>query len=325
MGIMDSSNVDKTPLITKFKTEKLAPEDFDLFLEELESVQDVALKADMAEEWAGFSASSPKRYPTRMFPDTFRPAVSPVRRFLYWALAVCLLAVCGVLGVSLFSRNAALEQISSSRLTVKSGKESPSLVYLPDGSLVCLNACSTLKYSPSYGLTSRVVELNGEAFFEVKHRPDSPFIVVTPNLRIHDLGTKFNVNAYPFRDIIETSVLEGSVGVDGGRGEVVVSPGDKAVYDKGSGAIELVHTDMRIETAWMGSNVIFSHDPLCKVFEILEHRFGVQIQYPESLNTSDLYTGAFADKRVEDILNILRMHYGFKYSVIDDHLIIIQQ
>lgn len=325
MDIVDNISVENTPLITKFKTEKLAPEDFDLFLEELESVQDTALKADMAEEWAGFSAHSTRKYPGRMFPDTSRPSVSPVRRFWYWALAVCLLAVCGVLGVSLFSRNAALERMSASRLTVKSGKESPSLVHFPDGSLVCLNAGSTLKYSPSYGLSSRVVELNGEAFFEVRHNPDSPFTVITSNLSIRDLGTKFNVNAYPFRDIIETSVLEGSVSVDGGGGEVVVSPGDKAVYDKGSGSIEVVHTDMRIETAWMGSNVIFSHDPLCKVFEILEHRFGVQIQYPESLNTSDLYTGAFADKHVEDILNILKMHYGFKYSITDDHLIIIQQ
>ncbi len=317
--------MEKTPLIKKFKAEKLTPEDFDLFLEELESVRDTDLKTEMAEEWADFPAYGTKNGYGSMFSNTFRPSVSPVRRFVCWAFAVCLLASCGILGVCLSRKSAAFERVSASKLTVKSGSESPSLVHFPDGSLVCLNAGSTLTYSPSYGLSSRVVELDGEGFFEVQHRPDSPFIVVTPNLRIRDLGTKFNVNAYPFRDIIETSVLEGSVSVDGGYGEVVVQPGEKAVYDKGTCSTEVVHTDMRIETAWMGSNVIFSHDPLCKVFEILEHRFGVQIQYPESLNTSDLYTGAFADKHVEDILNILKIHYGFKYSIIDDHLIIIQQ
>jgi len=81
---------------------------------------------------------------------------------------------------------------------------------LPDSTVVWLNNETKLKYASDFS-ENRLVDLTGEAYFNVKHDPLHPFIVNVGSERIKVLGTKFSVNAYPDDQIIETSLISGSV------------------------------------------------------------------------------------------------------------------
>lgn len=82
---------------------------------------------------------------------------------------------------------------------------------LPDGTNVWLNACSEMKYPAAFTGDKREITLNGEAYFEVTHNADKPFLVQTNKCNIEVLGTKFNVEAYNDSKDFCTSLLEGSV------------------------------------------------------------------------------------------------------------------
>lgn len=82
---------------------------------------------------------------------------------------------------------------------------------LPDGTNVWLNACSEMKYPAAFTGDKREITLNGEAYFEVTHNANKPFLVQTNKCNIEVLGTKFNVEAYNDSKDFCTSLLEGSV------------------------------------------------------------------------------------------------------------------
>ncbi|MDR1500018.1 MAG: FecR domain-containing protein [Tannerellaceae bacterium] len=84
---------------------------------------------------------------------------------------------------------------------------------LHDGTVVWLNARSTLRYPTTFAQGERNVELNGEAFFEVAHNEEQPFVVSTGKLNIKALGTSFNVSAYGEQQTFNTSLIDGSVKV----------------------------------------------------------------------------------------------------------------
>ncbi|MBO9635789.1 MAG: FecR domain-containing protein, partial [Chitinophagaceae bacterium] len=83
---------------------------------------------------------------------------------------------------------------------------------LPDGSYVSLNAGSTLRYPDTFSCDNRVVELDGEAYFDIKHLDDNiPFYVITKEQEIKVTGTKFNIDDYDNNNFKKTTLLEGSV------------------------------------------------------------------------------------------------------------------
>ena len=84
---------------------------------------------------------------------------------------------------------------TTSEISTKNGSKTN--VLLPDGTTVWLNAGSKLTYDKTYGNTLREVTLTGEAFFDVVHNAEKPFVIHTSKINIRVLGTKFNVKSYP--------------------------------------------------------------------------------------------------------------------------------
>ena len=94
-------------------------------------------------------------------------------------------------------------------LIVPRGKNS--VLKFSDGTIVHVNAGSQLVYPNTFSNNKRHAYLVGEAFFEVIHNAEMPFVVSTGKLEIEDLGTKFNVSAYPSEAVIETFLVEGKI------------------------------------------------------------------------------------------------------------------
>ena len=92
------------------------------------------------------------------------------------------------------------------------------------------------------------------------------------------------------------------------------NPNEKIIYNKRTRKLSLEKTSTKAETAWIGEELVFRHEPLREVFRCLERRFGVTFSVNDTTFRNDAYTGVFREKNVEDVLDILRQHYGFKYE-----------
>ena len=88
-------------------------------------------------------------------------------------------------------------------------KGSVSTIEFADGTKIWLNSGSELTYHEDLKTKQRLAELHGEAFFEVKHRDDFPLLINAGQIVVRDLGTTFNIKAYPEDKTVETSLIEG--------------------------------------------------------------------------------------------------------------------
>lgn len=125
------------------------------------------------------------------------------------AIFLLLISLTGYLYIDKINIQTAIAQM----YTISAEKGERASVTLPDGTKVYLNAKSTLSYPASFSLNERTVQLTGEAYFEVKHDADAPFIVKTAEIQIKVLGTTFNLYAYPDDSWFEASLVEGSIEV----------------------------------------------------------------------------------------------------------------
>jgi ferric-dicitrate binding protein FerR (iron transport regulator) len=122
----------------------------------------------------------------------------------------------------------------NSMIAINSG-DSALVFVLPDGSRVFLNKNSKLTYPEKFAGNERIVNLSGEAFFEVT-RNKGEFIVICRDTRTRVLGTSFNVKGYepnkPVQVIVETGLVEVS-NTDGKniRAQLLLKPGDNGIFN----------------------------------------------------------------------------------------------
>ncbi|MDR2283665.1 MAG: FecR domain-containing protein [Sphingobacterium sp.] len=152
-------------------------------------------------------------------------------------------------------------------------------ITLPDGTKVWLNAASTLRYPGRFLPHERIVELDGEAYFEVSKAPGKPFKVVSKQQVVQVLGTHFNINSYPDEPNVKTTLLEGSVKVTsaGKLRSVTLSPGKQAVLT----AEELLSRDADTDAvmAWKNDDFIFRGQNLQTTMRQLARWYDVEIAY----------------------------------------------
>jgi ferric-dicitrate binding protein FerR (iron transport regulator) len=124
-------------------------------------------------------------------------------------------------------------------------------VVLPDGSKVWLNAVSSLRFPASFTTNERVVELTGEAYFEIVKEAKRPFIVnILPSTgtagasKVEVLGTHFNIMAYNDEATINTTLLEGSVNMTSTKGHCTLKPGEQAQVAKNGQLAVDKHADV---------------------------------------------------------------------------------
>lgn len=149
-------------------------------------------------------------------------------------------------------------------------------VILPDGSKVWLNAASSLTYPANFAnLKNRMVQLSGEAYFEVAKDKSHPFIVKTEQQQVEVLGTHFNINSYDDEKATTTTLLEGSVKVLDGKGESVLLPGQQSALAKNR--IEISKADVNETIAWKNGDFIFNNEEFGSILRQLSRWYNVEI------------------------------------------------
>ncbi|MDR6785522.1 transmembrane sensor [Pedobacter africanus] len=175
-------------------------------------------------------------------------------------------------------------------------------IKLPDGTMIWLNAESSLKFPTTFtGLSERRVELSGEAYFEVakltmNKNQNIPFIVATNKQTIEVLGTHFNVSNYINEPIAKTTLLEGSVAVSAhnSHNKQILKPGEQSLLTSGSLVISKVDTD--IETAWKEGNFNFEDESIQSIMRKLERWYDIEVVYDGPMN-NDTFGGKISVNR----------------------------
>ncbi len=240
--------------------------------------------------------------------------VSPLRKIgieLAKFAAVALLAL--LAGHFFFSPEE--EQIQYATITVPYGSKSS--LKLPDGTNVILNAGSELTYPTSFAKASRDVALVGEAYFDVVHHSDHPFIVSVDELEVKVLGTQFNVLAYPEFDRIETTLVDGKVqlyrkGYESGDG-VILKPGQKATFK--DNRLKLQRANLDLETMWVNNEFYFENIPFHELMTRLEKWYDVSIIFDKERFKDLTYTGKFRNEEtVWQAFDAIRMTTPVEYT-----------
>ena len=198
-------------------------------------------------------------------------------------------------------------------------------ITLPDGTIVHLNSESKLTYTPEFNGKLREVSLEGEAFFEVTPNKEKPFIVKTSVFDVEVLGTSFNVSVYNDENIVETALIEGKVKLtmNGYPSKpVYLTPSQKFVYSRKSRKVTFplwrrIRTGM--ETRHTGIHAV----PLTEVFKRMERWYGVTIHYDKENLVNDKFTGQFKLISIQEMMNILRIHYNLKFKIENNDIYII--
>jgi ferric-dicitrate binding protein FerR (iron transport regulator) len=171
---------------------------------------------------------------------------------------------------------------------------------LPDGSKVWLNAASVLKYPVTFTGPERLVELSGEAFFQVTPNSGNPFRVLIKDAEVEVLGTDFNVMAYEDEPISRTTLVEGSVKIESGKRSVKLEPGQQAQVPYPSPGVDapikvLSGIDPQMVLAWKDGNFEFDNADVRMVMRSLARGYNVVVQVDPSVSSVPV-TGVFDRK-----------------------------
>lgn len=193
---------------------------------------------------------------------------------------------------------------------------SRSEVVLPDGSVVKLNAGSTLEYHYDQISQTRKVDFSGEAFFEVA-KSKKPFVIETADgLKVKVLGTKFNLSAYPEDRMAQTSLVEGKVELSQGSANLILMPGQIASLDKKSNEIRYTEGEISHITSWMENKLYMENMSLQEVCTKMERWYDVKITLSDkSLGEKIHYTGVLKEQTVLDVLNALCQLSSIRYEL----------
>jgi ferric-dicitrate binding protein FerR (iron transport regulator) len=196
---------------------------------------------------------------------------------------------------------------------------------LPDGSHVTLNAGSKLTYIRSGWQKSRIVSLEGEAFFEVTKNPKLPFVIRLGSADVKVLGTSFNVKAYTESENIEVTVAEGTVSVFNHQQvnkKVIVTRGEKAIFTKSSGEVIKKSNEDQNFIAWKTKLMRFENDSLPGIIKTLRSVYHRDIILQGKELNHCTITTTFDNKDLETVLRVLKSTLDISIEEKDGRILI---
>lgn len=261
------------------------------------------------------------------------------------AAAIFMLLMLTGPGKSLLKRNDRAYGAKDRICEVRTPLGSRTDIRLGDGSQVSLNSGSVIYYDNNFNLNHREIRLEGEAYFKVAKNEKLPFIVSAGNMVIKATGTEFNIKAYTDEEIVETTLVEGSVEVTAPGKNAAESfifqlhTNQKAVYKKGSdglditacgesGSQETVQGDdheknivisnidnIEQVVAWTGDRLVMSNEPMEELCRKLHRKYNVEISFMDEEIKSYRFSGILDDEPIEQVLEAINLAIPVGYTV----------
>jgi len=225
-----------------------------------------------------------------------KSSVFPIMNVRKGSVAASILVLVGIGGYWLGqSRSFTTSEMQSRIIEFSTPKGQQSELRLPDGTFVALNYDSKLKYHISNDKRVQDVELEGEAFFDVTKNKTRTFRVITRDMSVNVLGTRFDVRAYLGDSQTETTLLEGSVkikDIPGQKHPVLLKPGQKWLFRKDNYEQKVVTVDPQFSTLWRKGEYYFDKVRLGELAQTLERMYNVNIHFQDSGLEDEVYSGS---------------------------------
>lgn len=320
-------------LLSDFIARKIDPEQLESLKENIDSLNDGEVEQLLEQEWNNFEPT--KQYSRefdeigytlnleRAKKEKAKRAKRILLTFTKIAAIVAFPIMIATMGY-LMLENSRYKALTSNEFRVKTAKGESTSVVLPDGTKIRLNSNSRLSYNATFSKNDRTVRLVGEAYFDVAHNKELPFVVKTNVANVKVLGTVFNIRAYTEEKFFEASLVSGSVEVSPlyqPEKRMRLRPNQKAYLDKEQRVWSISNTDLWQETSWKEGNIVFRSKKLDEIFTTLESYYGLDIDVVGS-SPKELFTGSFHEESIQEVLLQLQEHYQFTYSKLGNKVVI---
>lgn len=209
--------------------------------------------------------------------------------------------------------------------TLTTAKGEQYQLILPDGSHIWLNAASSIKYPIVFDKKERVVELSGEAYFEVVHKQTSPFKVKTRRQEVEVLGTHFNIYAYDDESITRTTLVEGSVKVSSftSNNTIIIKPGQQSLVDDYNLKVETVDTDDVL--AWKNGYFEFNDESLESIMKKVGRWYNLDVEYGNKAAKYQLFSGSVSRyKNVSQVIKTLELTNAAHFKIEDKKILVLK-
>lgn len=247
-------------------------------------------------------------------------ARKPLRRqWVFWSMAVAIALLVAV-NLALVLNAPVAGTDKAIILTSQQGKF---VKYtLPDSTVVTLNHNSSLEFPLAFNGDERRIKLNGEGYFDVARDEEKPFIVETgKEIQIKVLGTEFNLQSFSSDDIVQVSLISGSVEIS--RNGVadfsyIMHPSERFTCN-------VSNWEMKVETLkgitgveWMSNKLVFMDTTLKEVARQISNHFGVQVIIEEEGLNSIRFSGSFDNRDLGTVLSYMEQTCGIKTMITPD-------
>lgn len=219
------------------------------------------------------------------------------------------------------------EKLVYNKLTIPYGKTFQ--VILSDGTLIHLNAGSTLRYPVKFIQgDDRMVFVEGEAYFKVAKDLKHPFIVNANDINIRVTGTEFNVSCYKEDININTVLASGSIRLYGKNelynmeSSIGIVPGELAAWHKTEKKIAVSKVNIAAYTAWREGVLIFKHLKFKDIITRLERHYNVTIVNNNQKLNDEIFTARFENNSVEHVMESFKDIYAIDYTIANNQIII---
>jgi len=235
----------------------------------------------------------------------------------YWSAAACVALICTVFCILRFD-NKATSGLQYSKVATLKGQRAK--VTLSDGTVVHLNANSSLRYPAKFGATRRV-ELSGEAFFDVVKNPEKPFYIAGKTTETRVLGTSFNLVEQT--DKRNLTVLTGKVAYrdkQTNRMFTVIPNEQVTLMQDGQFEKRTVYAEKYI--AWKDGKILFDNNTLQEIAATLGDWYGIKFQITDKQLARQSFTGRFSKPQLGEVLQTIGFALKFKYKQTGDTILL---
>ncbi len=253
-------------------------------------------------------------------------------KMLRVAASIVILAAIG-LSIFLFvddPSKAPDNQYTMSQVTKSNPRGRKSTIVLGDGTKIFLNSESKITYPENFSDSARIIQLEGEAFFEVAKDPKRPFTVHTNYLDLRVLGTSFNVKTFSESDEVKIALATGKVEVknvtikNDTTESVMLTPGQSVIFNKTARTFGRISDfDPNYEYGWKNGVIYFDKASLQDVIEKLERWYDVKINVVNKPSHEWVYNAYHKNESLELVLQSMAHNEAFDFEI-NDNLITIK-
>mgnify|MGYP000423868941 CR=1 FL=1 len=245
-------------------------------------------------------------------------------RKLYWYAAASLLILLGASLSFFMTQKKVLPAIAAQMVSTPTG--SRKTIRLPDGTVVQMNAGTSLVIPGDFGEKDRSVSLSGEAFFTVAADAAHPFIIHAGNIETTVLGTSFNIRSWPEEDTWAIGVSTGKVKVANEVNRRVMAEcltaNKSLTHHRRSGISDITDIDTGLAGAWRNNIFHFNNNSMAEIGQELERQYNMPVVVRGVGKDRGHYNIHFSREPLAKVLKVLAGLTGITYTIKSDKVII---